>query len=1505
MSLLTFVSGSSVYERKVPIARPMADPAYGVMGSVVKLNGQASTDPAELPGKSGNDGVTVAAGSSVSAASGNFGVIDIGRIIRLTGSDAGRYKIASVTSSSVVEVTALDGGAVSFVGGAQAWSIDDTLFYFWRFITVPIGSKVMLEGFRNLDTDSSLVSFSPDVVGEYIVGLTVSNGVFSSLEATTRVSIRAILVPHGRGLIPDGKFIWNYIRDVWQEVEHKEIFETFWSALVQICGAELLKLYQTDFNKSIRDIQDLYQRRWLSYEPKLNLTEADCTFYIGNQQAGMSASTLDLSITGQAIIIGSNDVLVVVGAVLPDVLGGTFRITADSTAPMNVGNYPLLGKNITSTGYRVGPTTIPNIIDGKILTGVQFYFGFQETTWSFTVGPGPRPYARVMSEYAPVMDELTSIFFGLLSAGGSSLIHVGDVIYYPTGPNAGIYRITSISGSYVTVDRKPNGVSELGLNLADIYRPVEYSIIPAVARPVTGSSFSVPYIAGVSDLSILAPGRVVTVGGQTYTILRSFIDGTQVVPTVVVVTDGGVLPIGQVGMSWRVPDTLISKTQNFEELGVAPGDLLEFDITNDNAGLLSRVTCQVVGVSGYRLGFVITNEALTAGVVPPVPNETYLTLSNDFGISGVKVNQDGSLTFTLAAADILNFLNSGVFQRLYWNLPLTSLTDFTILKGIFHVHPKYIIRNSTVPIDDGVKSIPMLQDWIVQPTVVQHDGKTFQTKGSAEYEIKSLPVSLIENSDFIIDGEIAYSGDTTFATGSDVLLSETGHFIDRSIRPGDTFEIETPSTLAGTFYVVAVLSPHELKLNRPIPIFINSPDSVTAKVILRRRSKGRYLRFIPGGFSAKHPAPDRLWAEVTLFDNRQVIEDNFGILVGLTKADLEAVSTDISYRQAVSGLMFAYTHGAAVNKIRLGAQILLGLPFAEHRGIIRSIENDYRLDDLGTPILGRILIEDIDPSGKLLGTLRVYTFPIDLVSVLAGIDVNPATGTEYIVGDTVEAFAALSKGVEVTDYISKPDTSASGVNKVRQYHTAHLRANDSIFSIKEIGLISDFMKRITPSYVSMIISTLSEFADTVSVQDAAFRRLRTNPNDPVFIDQVAMRTPAVPKYDLKTDLGFTPTLFDFGPAWVRIAKSDALHTTYSGASVTATYLPGGLVTPAAIEGPIVKAGDTLVIPTGPNTGRYPITVVTDTTMDVSGLPASGFQTALQNFFVIRYPTGEVRRGVCNSDGAGQLLMEAGLTADGVAVGDVIITEDGYRTVVADVGPHPVTRDGLGNVVPLLTAGQVRVLPVLPAFVTKSYRIYREAFISGPYNDDTAVLHSTGAAYDTFSNMFLRALLEPGDMLQVQDVGLTPLLVIDAAPLPVGQLVIEPVLAVGNYTVKIVKRRSLGAPIPWDFTERFCPTDWGTVVLSETQALAACTAASPVVGLQTDVGAVPTGALGPADVSLVMPGDLLVLTSGANAATDVGYGPGVFPIKSVSSPNVTVSVPMVSNTPSAWKIQRRR
>lgn len=1395
MSLVTFTTVSVVTEAQFPVAAFSPSPAFGVVGSVVKLDGQQSTDPDQKP-----------------------------------------------------------------------------LTYAWRFISTPIGSQVQGESFRSLDTDSttgspSLVSFSPDVVGEYVIGLVVSNGVFSSEESSSVVSIRAILIPHGRGIIPDGKFIWSYLRDVWSQVEGKEFFETLWSALIQITGSEFLKLYQVDYNKSIRDIQDRFQRRWLSYEPKL-LLGSDLTFSLGNHCTGTDASTVNLGLEGQAIILSSSEVVVVLGARLQNVSGETLTILYSGDTG-NIGDFTLSGLNAARNGYKLDTSGTLSPASDIVLSGEQWEFDIGSVNWALSVGTG-------------------------------STLSVGDVIHYPTGPNAGFYRIIEHSGVNVVVDHAPPSFSDsLSVPLSNIYHPVGFKVTQPNAA--TTNTFSVPYVPGTNDLSVLAPGRMVVVAGQSYVILRSVVDYAQFVPSVIVTVSTNDLLAGLRSLNWRAPSTLTSQSQNFEDLGVCTGDVLAFDIIAGESQATSEVIGQVIGVKGNAIGFVFSNEEVTLGEVPDIPVATIVKLASDFGIDGVTVGPDGSISYSGTAFAYQTSLSSGTFKRKYWNTELSPDSEIQV-NPTFKVKPKFIIRNRLIPVSEDLRSVPVLQEFVVQPLLTERAGKFYQSVRGKEFELSRKPSVLTENLEYLVDDEYVFTGRLTINTGSNEIEADDADFLDRSISPGDEFIIDTPLTLAGTYTIEKVLSNNKIRITKAVPAYVLGPFAI-ANVVLKRKKTGHFLRFVPGLFTAQNPAPSRMWAEVSFFDNNQTVEDNFGILVGLKKDTLEAVSRDINYRQAVAGLMFAYTRGSSIDRVRLGAQILLGLPFSEHVGIIRSIEQDYRLDIEGTPVLGRLLIEDVDSTGAAQGTLRIYTFPIDEASALAGLEINPATGVEYAIGDTVELFAPLSKGVEIVDYITNPtEFNNNAVTQLKKYHSVRLRANDNIFSLGELDLVSDFLKKITPSYIAYALISASEFFDVVEIEDDLTETLKLENN---LIDNASLGVSPAMMFDSKSADFKNQIIWENGAYKIRRVGHDLVTVlgTVGAGLMEVSSAAGGFIDPKAhedFEAPLLDSGDTLFIQTGSSVGAYPITgVLTDTSLRVSG-PNNGFdaETGLE-FFVGRKVSSQTVgfTGAFTSGNSTVVLVSGSgtnLKDRGIASGDWLLSVDHLQTrflvkLIKESTPGSGVWDRIEvTPTPTFTEASTTVFTARPSLLEES-----TIEVEG---DGSNVL-----VIDPLQKPLL-AFASIGDELILDDLANTRLVLLD----PYNQYVTPPV-PVGTYTAKIAYKNHPKDSIGFDHIEKFDPVSEVDVSLVETQALATCTAASAVVTLQAERTTAPAAAaatFNPA-TSGIRPGDRLVITSGGNSTVDVGQGAGVYPIVEVTASDVTLSTNLTASGSASWKILRRR
>lgn len=1401
------LTGDFVGESKVPTALVSASPTYGVLGSIITLDGRLSTDP---EGKE--------------------------------------------------------------------------LTYNFQFLAVPVGSKVALEDFKALNDSGSMLSFSPDKVGQYIIGLIVSNGVFESPVAQIAVDIRAMIVPHARGIVPDGKFIWSYIRDAWTQVESRELFEVLWSALIQIVGGELLKLYQVDFNKSIRDIQEQYQRRWLSYEPKLKLVEEDLSFILGNTACGRGASQGVTADTGLAVIYSRNELVVVQGTVRPNAVGKPLSITA-SRYDGNVGTYTISGYTAKKDGFKLStdiPSNPSHVILPSDVIGQNLLVNFATRSTSWDIGGIARHnYATDLSEYASLIDTLFPLFNEQgSSTGAAAETRAGDVFVIRSGVNAGIYRILEKSGSNFVVDHAPAGASTDGpggQTRTDVYRPVSFSIQPTVTAET--SSIAVPAVTG--DLQSLIEGRIVVVNDQAFTLARIDVDPWQRVP-VTIFTVTGLMPFGPAGLEWRVPHTLVSKSQNFEELGVSAGDTLIVGVELEG-GPTAEVRLQVVGVDGNRLGFVLSTDPLTVDRVQGMSGADIAALASALGIGNAALSNDGTLTASGSLGDVLRQMTSIFFRQTYWNKVLPYNTAFTVAGFSFKVHPKAIIRNRFVPVDAQVRSIPALQEYVRQPQLSKEGDSLFIVRGEQKTAVARTPVVLIENSHYLVDGDTALDDYLTFRAGTTVVEADCADFLDRGVRPGDSFVVDEPLSVAGSYPIIHVLSNKKVQLARPVPTYPLG-EFVPARVRVLRSRAGHFVRFVPNLFTAKNPAPDRVWAEVSFFDNGDNIENNFGILVGLTRQDLINAASSVSYRQAVAGLMYAYTQGPIVDKVRLGASILLGLPFTEHRGIIRAIDEAYRLDSAGKPYLGRISIEDLDELNQPLGIVRIYTFPMEENSQLAGIDVNPATGVPYVVGDTIEALASIAKGVEVLDLKTDPFGAFTPAAMIQRYHSARVRVNDSIFQPSEIGLVSTFLRRITPSYISLVLTSSTELTDSVPIEDWVKLLLKSAAGTPLITDALGWSISGPPMFDARCYGSTVLARFD-GEVYAIRRGGNNLATVGNGVTQTLTVATGGLVNPRVLderfEAPLCVTGDFLYIPSGLNAGTYAITGLTDTTITIAERVTT---VAAQPFFILRKARSLIFSGAAaNSTAASATVtLGAGLHAYGVQIGDVLALDTGGTCTRHQIGRVKESVVGSG------VWDQVEVVPT-PASTKNgvAWEVHRPQFYLSP-SEQTFHVTGDGTNVIAVTEHIFAALADVGDLLQLQTADLQTYVILD----PVSRY-ITPALPAGAYTAKIL-RQGKGTTVlrlsPESQVKDATSLKVGTLGVGMT-ADATCVAASAVVLIPS----LPSG---------LLPGDLFTALTGANAAVDVGYGAGVYPVAEVGPGRVNLTVALQNSETVRWAITRR-
>lgn len=198
----------------------------------------------------------------------------------------------------------------------------------------------------------------------------------------------------------------------------------------------------------------------------------------------------------------------------------------------------------------------------------------------------------------------------------------------------------------------------------------------------------------------------------------------------------------------------------------------------------------------------------------------------------------------------------------------------------------------------------------------------------------------------------------------------------------------------------------------------------------------------------------RLWAEYTYLDNRPTIESNFGIPVEFTLDDLSQLPSNVDYLSAVQGLWYAYLHGPTVADLRIGTQILLGLPFSEAEGTITEIRTDF------SPNMGQILVQDTGDTA----IVRSYSYPNSLL-----LEVNPTTGVPYVEGDAVQQFAPLVTGVDVVDWVKDPEWFQRYLQQgvfyeVQKYFKFLVTVDSSIFNLSAVLFVRNFLLKIKPTY---------------------------------------------------------------------------------------------------------------------------------------------------------------------------------------------------------------------------------------------------------------------------------------------------------------------------------------------------------------------------------------------------------------------------------------------------------
>lgn len=1308
-----------------------------------------------------------------------------------------------------LEQEAVVGSIVKIDGRSSSDPEGSGLTYAWSFSQFPIGSQVDKVGFTNLESDSSVVSFAPDIIGIYKVQLVVSDSNnLTSDPVVVQIDTRIILVPYHQGITPDGSFIWDYLSDFWKLVDDKQKFDVFWTGAIQVTASELLKAYQYDYNKSIKDIQSVIQKRWISYSPSVDLDAATTTFVLADDRAGLEAESIEVDVSTGLPVDPQPNFTTYIGIPKTD---GNLEVMAYGLPPA-AGRIVVFGDRALTLS-RIGNTkkAVVHNDDGVLANGTSH------------LGSSPGVFSLGMVGY----------FAHILS--GERVGLVAEITAY-------------INSSTVTLDVPAWSGGEAG---------IEFAVVPANA---------------------------------THTAIATTVQA---------------VPASQKNKQWRLSATMISSAIDFEENGVSAGDAIEVEVTRLDAGLTSRINIQVVGVDGNRLGFVLNVDDLVAGQAGGgLSKDAQIQLSSDLQVPGMFIGQDRSLVYADQAGLIYNTVTSARFKRAYYETELTPSTEIDVGAFKITIRPTRVFRNRRVPIDVSVVSIPVLQEYILQPTVSElhnDEGFLIQTKGGNI--TRNRPPSVVfENLDYLVDDESTIKGSCDVVEGDDLITVPFGDLLDRSVHAGDVFNVMVAGVLV-PLTITQIIDTEHLR--------VAPPPSVTGTGVdfqLKRRVGGKYVRFVSGVFSPKNPAPARLWAEVTYFDNNPTIEDNFGVLVGLTVSDLEKANSVIPYRSAVAGLMYALTTGPTVSNLHLAAQILLGLPFTQNAGVITEINPDFRLNDDGSPAVGRILVEAQDKDGQPIGVTNIYLYArghqiedpdnpgkfIDAVPSLQGIATNPETGKPYVVGDHVDQFVPITNGIVVQEYISQPDwfkplLGASGIGlPIEVYHSFNILINSDLVTAADIDVAAAFIKKAKPTYTKLKSVLSKDIEDQVDVEDVLEFLFMVN-----MFEQTSGSFPSAVKFDHRD---FNESFIQYpGTMYARYLHGDDLVTTKDSNIVSSAS--GGFTNarPGLIEShdtPFIRAGDVLVIRGTSNNGQYKIqTVPSDSSLQVD-LDGRNFETITpdvdpeveprQDFEIFRPIKNPIWWGsvrVNQSSTAAQAIA-GGLVSAGAAQGDLLVFQTGPTTWSKQYKITSITPTLSGNQAFTVDQNFIEISNTYTAVIIRQ-SIIRTFF---GFGDEPVFSGILQAQFSATSNLItfnataaglVLAQVAPGDLVidsfgnsftVIRNEGFSGSLRLAEAP------------GYTNSAVNVsIKRPYHGdSPITADILDRL-PYDSLELLLtlssSNTTDKLATTNGSATVHTQLNTNLV--------DLGLAV-GDTVVILEGPDSAVDDGQGAGIFVVFSFAS-----------------------
>ena len=522
--------------------------------------------------------------------------------------------------------------------------------------------------------------------------------------------------------------------------------------------------------------------------------------------------------------------------------------------------------------------------------------------------------------------------------------------------------------------------------------------------------------------------------------------------------------------------------------GVSVNDLLELRVQRADTleNKYTDVQLRVVGVSGSYVAVDLPKGVQLSDLIQSVV-ETLESAGSDIATRDASVAKWVTTVKQSIAESVWRnrFLQTWVSGDDTFEFGRREVNDDGVIDyRAYKLRPQRIIRRGRVPLGERIDTIFRLQERTEDVTATDSGAITL-----AGEPLSVAPKDLYQNLHYAIRG-----GSTTgvgLRRDADIpnrFRSDRFDFALSRVEPGDTLRMDS-GPARGSYTVIARTEDGVFVTPSAPADFYGQHFTVQARPA---RSDSRVITFYDGAVPAH---VTRYWAEVAIVRNDAAVDSQFGHLVGLRLDEWAARGLTNSYKDAVSGLMFARMFAPTIAGMTNAVSLLAGVPFAHERSVVESIIDDYEIDErTGAPIITRVtLTSEDDAQSDLPPIISAHTFPAfqestrdpEFSGIARGADGNPLS-----VGSVVEQYTALALGVKIMDIYTGGATDLSDVKDRHRFRVV-IDVDSANINVNSLRLIYDFVVEVKPAYTAFLLRLRKFLVDYIVIEEDVHFRLKT------------------------------------------------------------------------------------------------------------------------------------------------------------------------------------------------------------------------------------------------------------------------------------------------------------------------------------------------------------------------------------------------------------------------------